>query len=370
MNTFGEYFRITTWGESHGKAIGVVIDGCPPGIALTEEDIQSELDLRRPGKNKFTTPRAEEDRVEILSGVFRGKTTGTPLSMIIFNKDAHSKDYEALKDIFRPGHADYTYQIKYGNRDYRGGGRASGRETATRVAAGAVAKKILEIYGIITIGFLSEAGGISVGKRIGEIIPPSNISLTEVSELRKQIYSSPVRCPLPEISDKIEQLIVQVAKEGDSIGGIVELRSFGVPPGLGDPVFSKIDALLAFAIMSVGAVKGVEIGEGFNLAKVKGSESNDEFIYSQGKVNTLTNNAGGILGGISNGMPIVIRAAIKPTPSISKVQRTINKNNEKTEVKIKGRHDPCIAIRAVPVLESMVNLVIVDRLLAAKSTKL
>ncbi len=370
MNTFGEYFRVTTWGESHGKAIGVVIDGCPSGIKLTEEDIQFELDLRRPGKNQFSTPRVEKDRVEILSGVFEGKTTGTPISMIIFNKNAHSKDYEELKDVFRPGHADYTYTIKYGNRDYRGGGRASGRETATRVAAGAVAKKILETHGIATIGFLREAGGISVGKKIQDIVPPTNISVSQAIKLRKRIYDSPVRCPIPEVSQLIQDTILESSKNGDSVGGIIEIHSFGVPPGLGDPVFSKLDALLAFAIMSVGAVKGVEIGEGFNLSRLKGSESNDEFVYREGNIQTKTNNAGGILGGISNGMPIVLRAAVKPTPSIRKVQHTINKNRKELKISIKGRHDPCIAIRAVPVLENMVNLVIVDRLLAANSVKL
>ncbi len=370
MNTFGEYFRVTTWGESHGKAIGVVIDGCPPGLKLNEEDVQSELNLRRPGISKFTTPRVEEDKVEILSGVFQGKTTGTPISMIIFNKNVRSKDYESLKNIFRPGHADYTYQVKYGNRDYRGGGRASGRETATRVAAGAVAKKILETNGIVTIGFLREAGGISADEKIETIVPGRNVPPAQAIQLRRQIYNSPVRCPVPEISKRIEEAISEAAKRGDSLGGIVEIRSFGVPPGLGDPIFSKLDALLAFAVMSVGAVKGVEIGGGFNLARLTGSKSNDEFIYREGNIQTTTNNAGGILGGISNGMPIVVKAALKPTPSIGIVQKTVNQNKEEVEISIKGRHDPCIAVRAVPVLENMVNLVLVDRLLAANSIKL
>ncbi len=370
MNTFGEYFRVTTWGESHGRAIGVVVDGCPAGLRIDEEYIQRELNLRRPGSSSLTTRRKESDKVEILSGVFNGCTTGTPISMMIFNQNVRSSDYELIKNIFRPGHADYTYYMKYGIRDYRGGGRASGRETATRVAAGAIARKILEERGIVTVGYLKQVGEITVDEEITELIPDKNISKERALNLRSMVYSSAVRCPIKSSSKKMERVIKSVSKEGDSIGGIVETHSFGVPPGLGDPIFGKLDALLAFALMSVGSVKGVEIGRGFEFIHLKGSESNDAFVSNGETIETISNNSGGILGGISNGMPIVLRAIIKPTPSISKQQKTIDIAGSKREITIKGRHDPCIAVRAVTVIESMVNLVLVDRLLANSNSKI
>ncbi|RKX81683.1 MAG: chorismate synthase, partial [Spirochaetes bacterium] len=277
MNTFGSYFRTTTWGESHGSAIGTVIDGCPPGIDIKREDIQDELSRRRPGQTVFTSQRNEEDRVDILSGVFNGKTTGTPISLIIYNKDIRSSDYEKLKNIPRPGQADFTYLKKYGIRDYRGSGRASGRETASRVAAGAIAKKILFKEGIVTVGFSAKIG--EVGIRNGSLITDYNISREEALKLRELIYKSPVRCPEIETSHKMEKTIQNISKEEDSLGGIIEILSYGVPPGLGSPVFDKLDALIAHAVMSVGAVKGVEIGEGFEIASKKGSTANDVFEF-------------------------------------------------------------------------------------------
>jgi len=367
MNTFGSYFRTTTWGESHGSAIGTVIDGCPPGIDIKREDIQDELSRRRPGQTVFTSQRNEEDRVDILSGVFNGKTTGTPISLIIYNKDIRSSDYEKLKNIPRPGQADFTYLKKYGIRDYRGSGRASGRETASRVAAGAIAKKILFKEGIVTVGFSAKIG--EVGIRNGSLITDYNISREEALKLRELIYRSPVRCPEIETSHKMEKTIQNISKEEDSLGGIIEILSYGVPPGLGSPVFDKLDALIAHAVMSVGAVKGVEIGEGFEIASKKGSTANDVFEFKNGIVKPKTNRAGGILGGISTGMPIVVKAAVKPTPSIQKTQQTVDFNGKPVSLSVEGRHDPCIVVRMVPVLENMLNLVLVDMLLLQKALK-
>ncbi|MFA5294858.1 MAG: chorismate synthase [Methanoregulaceae archaeon] len=322
MNTFGSSFRLTTFGESHGPALGVVIDGCPPGIPLSEADIQPALDRRRPGVSPFTSPRAEPDRVEILSGVFQGVTTGTPVAMIIRNADARSQDYDALRTVFRPGHADFTFQAKYGVRDHRGGGRSSGRETVGRVAAGAVATLCLARI------------GIAVSARIEEIHGVSDPAAME-DEIRN------------------------AKNAGDSVGGIIRLSAQGVPAGLGDPVFGKLDALIAAAMMGIGAVKGVEIGDGFAAARLKGSEHNDQMDAA----GFLTNHAGGILGGISNGDEIVVRIAVKPTASIGLPQKTLTTGEEETVIRVQGRHDPCIVPRLLPVAEAMLALVLMDAFL-------
>jgi chorismate synthase len=319
VNSLGRNFRITTFGESHGKALGVVIDGCPPGISLAEEDIQPFLDRRRPGKSPLESPRREPDRVEILSGLFRGKTTGAPLALVVGNRDVREEDYDELEEIFRPGHADFTWQAKYGIRDHRGGGRSSGRETVARVAAGAVAAKYLGMNGIRVAGRILEIHG----KR-----DPDGM----VKEIEK------------------------ARDEGDSVGGIAEVTVTGCPAGLGDPVFAKLDALLAHALMGIGAVKGVEIGEGFAAARMEGSTHNDAMT----REGFATNHAGGILGGISTGQEIVARIAVKPTPSIAKTQKTVNRKGEEVSVSIRGRHDPCIVPRILPVAEAMVTLVIMD----------
>jgi chorismate synthase len=322
MNTFGRTFRITTFGESHGMALGVVIDGCPPNIPLDETDIQPLLDRRRPGTSPLTSQRQEADTVEILSGVFEGKTTGTPIAMIVRNKDTKSEDYEELRTVFRPGHADFTYKEKYGIRDHRGGGRSSGRETVGRVAAGALAMKYLAMH------------GITVSTRI-------------VSVHGKTTPAA------------IEKEILAATKAGDSVGGIVEIVAMGCPAGLGDPVFGKLDAEIAGAMMGIGAVKGVEIGDGFSVAEKYGSENNDAMT----KDRFTTNHAGGILGGISSGKDIVVRIAVKPTPSIAKTQQTRDVYGNVVEIAIRGRHDPCIVPRIIPVAESMLALVLMDCLL-------
>jgi chorismate synthase len=322
MNTFGNNFRCTTFGESHGKALGVVIDGCPAGIPLTESDIQPLLDRRRPGQSDLTTQRKEADRVEILSGTFEEKTTGTPIALVIRNKDTKTEDYIPLKEIFRPGHADFTYQAKYGTRDFRGGGRSSGRETISRVAAGAVAIKLLGYAGVSLSGRVIEVHG-----------------KTSPAEMEEEIRAA--------------------RDAGNSVGGIVEIVVKGTPPGIGDPVFGKLDALIAHAMMGIGSVKGVEIGEGFHAAELFGSENNDEMTPE----GFLTNHAGGILGGISTGEDIVVRIAVKPTPSISREQKTVTVTGMPATISVQGRHDPCIAPRIVPVAEAMIALVIVDGLL-------
>jgi len=350
-NTFGTLFRITTWGESHGCGIGVVIDGCPAGISLDETDIQRELDRRRPGQSEISTPRKEEDKAVILSGVFSGKTTGTPISIMVENKDVDSSKYEALRSTPRPGHADLTYELKYGFRDYRGGGRSSARETIGRVAAGAIARKILSLHGIEVIGHVVELGGIRAKS-------------VDIQEIRENTEKNPVRCADPEAAVVMQAVILAARGEGDSLGGIVEIISIGVPPGVGEPVFDKLSAELARALMSIGSVKGIEIGIGFKCTLMKGSQNNDPIIARDGKTRTLTNNAGGILGGISNGEPIVCRIAVKPTPSISKEQCTVDlANMEETKIKIAGRHDPSIPPRIVPVAEAMVAIVLVDQMM-------
>lgn len=353
-NSFGRIFRITTWGESHGVALGVVIDGCPAGLSISEEDIQYELDRRRPGQSKITTQRKESDKVEILSGVFEGRTLGTPISLMVRNEDVISKSYEEIKDVYRPGHADYTYDAKYGIRDYRGGGRSSARETVGRVAAAAIAKKILGMHGIKTTGYV---------KQIGDIVA-ERVDFDEIE-------NNAVRCPDSEKAQEMIDLIEKVRREGDSIGGIVEIVSTGVPPGLGDPVFNKMDADLAGALMSIGGIRGFEVGMGFGVASRRGSEVNDlMYMDDSERLRFKTNNAGGILGGITNGENLVVRIVIKPTSSIPKTQNTIDKFGNPKGLVVKGRHDPCLCPRAVPIAEAMVNLVLVDHLLMAKVARI
>ncbi len=347
MNTFGYLFRVTTFGESHGKAVGCIIDGCPAGLKIDEGFIAREMDRRRPG-GRYASKRAERDEVEILSGVFEGVTLGTPIAMLIRNVDVDSKPYEELKTVFRPGHADYTYWAKFGVRDWRGGGRASARETAARVAAGAVAKLVLREFGIRVFGYAREIAGVGF-----EVSDPERAF--EIAE------RSPLRCPDPEREKLAEERLKAAMSEGDSVGGIVECVAKNVPAGIGEPVFGKLDAYLAYAVMGIPAVKGVEIGSGFAAARMRGSENNDEITLSEGKIRFASNNAGGVLGGISNGEDIVVRAAIKPTPSIAKPQRSVDyEKMEEVEISVKGRHDPCIVPRAVPVVEAMVAMVIVD----------
>lgn len=355
-STFGNSFKITTWGESHGKGIGVVVDGCPAGLPLDEAVIQTYLDRRKPGQTRYSTPRKESDTVEILSGVFEGKTTGTPISLMVMNTSQRSKDYSEIASYYRPGHADYTFDEKYGFRDYRGGGRSSGRETIGRVAGGAVACEILKSLGIEVCAYT---------KAIGEVV----IDNTKASA--ENIAKSPLYMPDLEASEQAERLLESKMKERDSVGGVIECIVKGVPAGLGDPVFEKLDANLAKAVMSVGAVKGVEVGDGFAVAGRFGSENNDAFCMdSEGNVIKKSNHAGGILGGISDGSDIILRAAIKPTPSIAREQQTVNRDGEEIEISIKGRHDPIIVPRAVVVVESMVAMVILDMLFASMTSNL
>ncbi len=352
-NTFGELFRVTTFGESHGPAIGLIIDGVPSRIPLTEADIQVDLDRRRPGQSKITTQRNEADAVEILSGVFEGKTTGTPLAMLIRNQDQRSKDYSNIKDLFRPGHADYTYLAKYGFRDYRGGGRSSGRETACRVAAGAVAKKILARHKVNVVAYTLAVGDIYAQK-------------IDYKVIEKNL----VRAPDMAASEKMIRLIEEVRKDGDSIGGIIEAVVDGCPAGLGDPAFGKLNARLAAALMSIATVKGIEFGAGFKVASMRGSQNNDVFTAKGVKISTKTNHSGGILGGISSGMPIVVRLALKPPSSIAKHQKTVTTDLKETDVQVKGRHDPCLCPRVVPVAEAMIALTLVDCMMLQASTNI
>lgn len=348
MNTFGTLFRATTWGESHGSAVGCVVDGCPSNLRLGVKDIQVELDRRRPGQSKVTTPRGEEDKVEVLSGIFEGKTLGTPISMLVLNKDVDSSKYISLKEVVRPGQGDLTWRLKFGHFDWRGGGRSSARETVGRVAAGAVAKKLLAEFSIKTVAFAREIAGI---RAVGSL---------DVRKV-KDIESNSVRTIDQKKAGLMEKAILDAKKNGDSVGGIVESVSFGVPPGLGEPVFNKLSSDLSAALMSIPGAKGVEIGAGFQLARMRGSQSNDEFVLEKGRVLTNTNNCGGILGGISNGMPILASVAFKPTSSISRRQNTVNlKTKKPAELQVGGRHDPCVVPRAVPIVEAMVNLVLSD----------
>ncbi len=354
-SSFGNIFRITTWGESHGKGIGVVVDGCPAGLPLCEEDIQKFLDRRKPGQSKFTTQRNESDTVGIVSGIFEGKTTGTPISMMVWNKDQHSADYSEIASYYRPGHADYCFDEKYGFRDYRGGGRSSGRETIGRVAGGAIAIKILEQMGISFLTYTKSIGPVS--------IDAANFNVDEISN--NKLYM-PDAYAAAKASDYLEKCL----NEQNSSGGIVECIVNGLPVGLGDPVFEKLDANLAKAIVSIGAVKGFEIGDGFVAAEATGLTNNDSFVMENGQVKKATNHSGGTLGGMSDGSPLIFRAAIKPTPSIASTQQTVNKSGEEIDINIKGRHDPIIVPRAVVVVEAMAAITIVDLLFANMTAKL
>jgi chorismate synthase len=350
-NTSGKTFSFTTWGESHGKAIGCVIDGVPSQISLTNEDIQSYLNKRKPGQSKFTTQRKEDDSVEILSGVFEGITTGHPISLIIYNQDQKSKDYSDIKDIFRPGHADYTYWSKYGIRDYRGGGRSSARETAMRVAAGAIARKVIEkkIKNKVKI--------------VGALIQIGNSKINYENWSDKYIDKNDFFCPDQEVIKKWESMVLNARKDGSSLGAIIELRCSGLPIGLGEPVYDKIDADLAKAIMGINAVKGVEIGNGFQSVYESGISNVDEMRMSDGSPIFLSNNNGGILGGITTGQDLILRFCVKPTSSILTTRKTINTKLKETEISTKGRHDPCVGIRAVPVGEAMMANTIADHCL-------
>jgi chorismate synthase len=352
-NSFGQLFKITTFGESHGPAIGVVIDGVPPRLPLNEADIQKDLDRRRPGQSKITTQRQEADKAEILSGVFEGMTTGAPLAILIRNEDQRSKDYDNIKNVFRPGHADFSYIAKYGIRDYRGGGRSSGRETAARVAAGAVAKQILAKHNVQVIVYTAAVGDI-YAKNIDYSVIEQNM----------------VRTADAQAAEVMTAKIEEVRKNGDSIGAILQCVVKGVPAGLGDPCFDKLNARLAHALMSIATVKGVEFGDGFGVSQLMGSANNDRFVRKGDKVGTATNHAGGIMGGISTGEDINIRMALKPPSSISQLQKSLNENNEEVEVQVKGRHDPCLAPRVVPVAEAMIALTLVDCLMIQKASQL
>ncbi|MGA2655774.1 MAG: chorismate synthase [Gammaproteobacteria bacterium] len=358
-NSFGDIFRITTWGESHGKAIGVVIDGCPAGLEINEEEINTVLARRAPGK-AYTTPRQETDNAQIYSGVFEGKTTGAPISIIIPNKDADSSQYATIKNLLRPGHANYTYIEKYGLFDYRGGGRASARETAARVAAGAIADKILRHYHITIAAYIKAIGNVT-----------ANQFPEKITDLQSATLSSPLYCPDPKACEQMRAAIQQASEQGDSLGGVIEFRVEGLPAGFGDPVYEKLEANLAKAMLGIPATKGFEIGEGFHAASMQGSTHNDAFINDDG-VKTQTNRAGGTLGGISTGMPLLGRVAFKPTSSIKKAQQTVDLSGNAATFQLpeNARHDPCVAIRAVPIVEAMCALVLVDALLRNRCVKL
>ena len=355
FNTFGKIFRFTTWGESHGPAIGCVVDGCPPNINIKEQDIQIELNKRKPGQSKFTSQRKEDDKVQILSGLFEGKTTGTPISLIIYNKDARSRDYETIKNKFRPGHADFTYFKKYGIRDYRGGGRQSARETASRVAAGAIAKKVLES---------------KIGKKfkvIGAVTQLGIIGCDVKKWNDKDIRKNPFFCPDKSFVKLWKKYLLSIRKSGSSCGATIEIRARGVPVGLGAPIYSKLDMDIASAMMSINAVKGVNIGSGMSSAQLTGEQNSDEISQKGKKLKFHSNNAGGILGGISTGQEIVVSFAVKPTSSILKSRKTVDKFGKNTSISVKGRHDPCVGIRAVPIGEAMLNCVLLDHYLLNKA---
>lgn len=353
---YGTLFRVSTWGESHGKGIGVVVDGCPAGLPLCEEDIQVYLNRRKPGQSKFTTARQEGDQVEILSGVFEGVTTGTPISLVVMNQDQRSKDYSAISGVFRPGHADYTFHEKYGVRDYRGGGRSSARETIARVAAGAIASRLLEKLGVKVVAYTKAIGGISVKEE--------NFDLQERD--RNKLYMPDAVTAL-----EAEHYLEEKMEQHDSVGGIVECRIEDLPAGIGEPVFEKLSANLAKAVMSIGAVKGFEIGDGFGASRSTGSVNNDAFgLDADGGVVKKTNHAGGILGGISDGSEIIFRAAFKPTPSIASVQHTVNTEGQEVPIEIKGRHDPIVVPRAVVVVESMAAICVLDMMMVSMTSRL
>ena len=355
FNTFGKIFRFTTWGESHGPAIGCIVDGCPPNIPISEKEIQKDMDKRRPGQSKFTTQRKESDKVSILSGVFQGKTTGTPISMIIYNEDKRSRDYESIKDKFRPGHADFTYFKKYGIRDYRGGGRQSARETASRVAAGAIAKIVLKKI---------------IGKKFSIVGAVTQLGIMGCNSLKwndKEIRRNPFFCPDKSSVKLWEKYLLGIRKSGSSCGAVIELRARGIPVGLGSPIYSKLDADIASALMSINAVKGVNIGAGMGSAYLTGEENSDEIRGGAGKISFKSNKAGGILGGISSGQEIIASFAVKPTSSILNSRETINKKGKNTKISVKGRHDPCVGIRAVPIGEAMIACVILDQYMMNKA---
>lgn len=350
-NTLGRMFKVTTWGESHGDAIGVVVDGCPPLLEITEADIQYDLDRRRPGQNEISTQRKERDKAEILSGVFEGKTLGTPISIGVWNEDARSKDYEHMREIFRPSHADFTYQAKYGIRNWKGGGRASARETIGRVAAGAIAKKFLaQEFGIEIIAYVRQVWTLIAD------IDSETVSATDVE-------SNMVRCPDFDMAERMIDRIKEARKDGDSLGGVVEAVARNVPAGLGEPVFDKLDGDLASALLSIPACKGFEVGSGFGGVSMTGYEHNDSFYTEGGRVRTKTNRSGGIQGGISNGESVIVRAAFKPPATIMKEQETVDSNGNSVTLKGRGRHDPCVLPRAVPIVEAMIALVVMDHVL-------
>ncbi len=354
-NSFGNIFRVTTWGESHGKALGVVVDGVPAGLNLCEEDIQIFLDRRKPGQSNISTPRKEDDQVEILSGVFEGKTTGTSLSMLVRNTSQKSHDYSQIADCYRPGHADYTFDAKYGFRDYRGGGRSSGRETIGRVAAGAVASKILKELGIDVYAYTTAIGPVSIDRA----------NFDRAAALR-----TPTAMPDTAASEQAVAYLKEAGANHDSVGGVMECTVTGLPAGVGDPVFEKLDANLAKAVMSIGAVKAVEIGDGCAVSLRYGSENNDSFFSDETGIHKVTNHSGGTLGGLSDGAPVIVRAYVKPTPSIFQAQHTVNQAGENIEISIKGRHDPIIVPRAVVVMECMTALTVLDALLMNMSARM
>jgi chorismate synthase len=352
-NSIGKEFAVTCFGESHGKCVGVIVDGCPAGLPLTEKDIQKELDKRIPPKAEIVSGRIEEDIVEVLSGVFEGYTTGAPICALVWNKEAMPSDYDVVRDLPRPGHADYVARVKYGGfNDYRGGGRFSGRITVAFVMAGAIAKKLLSLFGVEVLAYTTAIGDVKMDRT------------PTISEIRENTYRNPVRCPHSEYVKAMEKAILKAKSEGDSLGGIVECTVLNVPVGVGEPIFDSLDADIAKILFTVPAVKGVEFGAGFRASNLKGSENNDAYIIDEGKVATLTNNAGGVLGGLSNGMPITVRVAIKPTPSIRKEQKTVDLSKmEETTMQIRGRHDPCIVPKAVPVIESAVAIILADHMI-------
>lgn len=354
MNTFGTIYRLTSFGESHGPGIGGVIDGCPAGIELDTAFIQQELNRRKPGQSRLTTPRKEDDEVQFLSGIYEGKTTGTPIGFIVWNKNQHSSDYDEMKTVYRPSHADYTYQMKYGIRDPRGGGRSSARETIARCVAGAIAKLALKRYGIRIQAYTSQVGSI----RLAGSYQDYDLSLTEKSD---------VRCPDPKTASEMEALIAEVKAQGDTIGGVITCVAKGVPVGLGEPAFGKLHAALGHAMLTINAVKGFEYGDGFDAACFRGSERNDRFFNDNGHISTRTNHSGGIQGGISNGQDIYFRVAFKPVATILMEQETVNQAGEDTILKARGRHDPCVLPRAVPIVESMTAMTLLDYLLLQKA---
>jgi len=355
-STMGKLFCISTWGESHGRALGVTIDGCPAGLPLSEDDIQEQLDRRKPGQSKYATKRAESDAVQILSGVFEGVTTGTPISLVLFNEDQRSRDYGNLAECYRPGHADFGFDAKYGFRDYRGGGRSSGRETCARVAAGAVAKKLLAQLNIEVTAYITAIGNVAIDR--------THFDLAEVRR-------NPLNMPDAQAAERAAAYLDECMAQGDSAGGVIECVVRGVKPGIGEPVFDKLDALLARAVMSIGAVKGIEFGAGFAAAQMTGAENNDVFtIGENGDIITKTNHAGGVLGGISNGAGIVFRCAVKPTPSISQAQQTVDRHGKPVTLSIHGRHDPLVASRAVVVVEAMTAVVLADLILTGLASRM